>query len=216
MCGRITRPVRRGLVPPIPKEPKPRSRPHRFSPLAIVLSLVLGASASAQTIQEWKTPDGKLFFGDRPPSGSTKVGQVGGDSQPPDAVLSPKTFAAKAGQSRSELEQALRRNSDRLWEIRDLLDKVERLAPKDDPEFVTSEQEATDAAAFEARKAETLRKLSEAERRSYSTIANLWKSLDELNSKVASRFGGKSPDWWHDKVDCQNCATREEAEDALK
>jgi len=216
MCGRITRPAPRGLVPPVPKVPKPRSRPHRSPGLAIVLSLAVGAWASAQAIQEWKTPDGKIFFGDRPPAGSIKVGQVGGDSQPPEVVLSPKTFAAKAGQSRSELEQALRRSSDRLWEIRDLLDKVERLAPTDDPEFVMSEQDATDLAAFEARKAETLRRLREAERRSYSTIANLWKSLDELNSKVASRYGGKSPDWWHDKVDCQNCATREEAEDALK
>ena len=79
-----------------------------------------------------------------------------------------------------------------------------------------SEQEATDLVAFEARKAETLRRLREAERRSYSAIANLWKSLDELNSKVASRYGGKSPDWLQDKVNCQNCATREEAEDAMK
>jgi hypothetical protein len=192
------------------------SRPDRSTGLAIVLSLLVVASASAQAIQGWKTPDGKLFFGDRPPAGSIRVGEVGSDSQPPEPVLPLKTFAAKASQSRNELEQALRRNSDRLWEIRDQLDKVESLKPKDDPEFVISEQEATDLAAFQARKAETLRRLREAERRSYSVIANLWKSLDELNSKVASRYDGKSPDWWQDKVNCQNCATREEAENALK
>jgi SOS response associated peptidase (SRAP) len=209
-------PIRWGFVSPTAKEPKPRSRPDRSTGLAIVLSLVVVASASAQAIQEWKTPDGRLFFGDRPPAGSIRVGEVGSGSQPPEPVLSLKTFAAKASQSRNELEQALRRNSDRLWAIRDQLDKVESLKPKDDPEFVMSEQEATDLVAFEARKAETLRRLREAERRSYSAIANLWKSFDELNSKVASRYGGKSPDWWQDKVNCQNCATREEAEDALK
>jgi Domain of unknown function (DUF4124) len=207
MCGRITHTA---------KKPKPRSRPDRSTGLAIVLSLLVVASASAQAIQEWKTPDGTLFFGDRPPAGSIRVGEVGSDSQPPEPVLSLKTFAAKASQSRNELEQALRRNSDRLWAIRDQLDKVESLKPKDDPEFVMSEQGTTDLAAFQARKAETLRRLREAERRSYSVIAGLWKSLDELNSKVASRYDGKPPDWWQDKVNCQNCATREEAEDALK
>jgi Domain of unknown function (DUF4124) len=209
-------PMRWGFVSPTPKGRKRRSRPDRSTSLAIVLSLVVVASASAQAIQAWKTPDGRLFFGDRPPAGSIRVGDAGSDSQPPEPVQSPKTFAAKASQSRTDLEQALRRSSDRLWEIRDQLDKVESLQPKDDPEFVMSEQEATDLAAFQARKADTLRRLRDAERRSYLAIANLWKSLDELNAKVASRYGGKSPDWWQDKVDCQNCATQEDAADALK
>src|SRR5262249_32015023 len=150
-------------------------RPHRSTGLAVILSLVVVASASAQAIQKWKTPDGTLFFGDRPPAGSIKVGTVGSDSQPAEPVLSLKTFAAKASQSRIEMEQALRQNSDRLWEIRDQLDKVESLKPKDDPEFVMSEQRATDLAAFQARKTETIRRLKEAERTRYSAIANLWK-----------------------------------------
>jgi hypothetical protein len=209
-------PTRWGFVSPRAQEPKPRSRPYRSTGLAVILSLVVVAWASAQAIQKWKTPDGTLFFGDRPPAGSIRVGEVGSDSQQPEPVLSLKAFAAKASQSRIELEQTLRRNSDRLWEIRDQLDKVESLKPEDDPEFVMSEQGATDLAAFQARKAETLRRLREAERTRYSAIANLWKSLEELNSKVASRYGGKLPDWWQERVDCQNCATREEAEDALK
>ena len=139
MCGRITRnslrdepiisvngekrlgPMHWGFVSPTSEEQKPRSRPDRSTGLAIVLSLVVIASASAQAIQQWKTPDGTLFFGDRPPAGSTRVGEVGSDSQPPEPVLSLKTFSAKASQSRNELEQALRRNSDRLWAIRDQL-----------------------------------------------------------------------------------------------
>jgi hypothetical protein len=193
-----------------------RSRPDGSMRVAIVLSLLVVVAASAQAIQQWKTPDGSLFFGDRPPAGSTKVGEVGSDSQPPEPVLSSKEFTAKATRSRSELDLALRRNSDRLWDIRDQLDKIERLKPKDDPEFVMSGQQPTDVAAFQARKAEMLRRLREAERKSWSAIANLWKSLDELSSEVASRYGGKSPDWWQDKIDCPNCATREDAEGALK
>jgi hypothetical protein len=208
-------PMRWGFVSPT-RRGRNRVLAHQSTGLAIVFSLFVVASASAQAIQAWKTPDGTLFFGDRPPAGSIRVGEVGSDSQPPEPVLSLKTFAAKASQSRNELEQALKRNSDHLWEIRDQLDKVGSLKPKDDPEFVMSEQEATDLAAFQARKADMLRRLREAERRSYSAIANLWKSLDELNSKVASRYGGKSPDWWQDKVNCQNCATQQDAEDALK
>jgi hypothetical protein len=193
-----------------------RARPDGSTGAAIVLSLLVVASASPQAIQQWKTPDGSLFFGDRPPAGSIKVGVVGDDPKPPEPVLSAKAFAAKASQSRNELESALRRSSDRLWDIRDQLDKVEKLKPKDDPEFVMSEQEAKDLAAFQTRKAETLRRLREAERTSWSAIATLWKSLDELSSKVASRYGGKSPEGWPGKIDCPNCASREDAENALK
>jgi len=35
--------------------------------------MLLAASASAEAIKEWKTPDGKTYFGDRPPEGSTAV-----------------------------------------------------------------------------------------------------------------------------------------------
>lgn len=39
--------------------------------------VVISAVASAQSIQKWKTPDGKLYFGDKPPAGSTKIGEEG-------------------------------------------------------------------------------------------------------------------------------------------
>jgi hypothetical protein len=181
-----------------------------------ILSLLLLAPGSAQSIQKWRTPGGTLFFGDRPPAGSTRVGEVGGAARVAEPEPSKETFAAKASQTRAEMERALRQGSDRLWDVRDQLDKVENLEPRDDPEFVMSRQEATDLAAFEAKKAETLRGLKVAQRRSYAAIANLWKGLDELNAKVAERYDGKAPGWWQGTPSCPNCPSREEAEEALR
>jgi hypothetical protein len=40
------------------------------------LALLFAASVAAQAIQEWKTPDGKSFFGDHPPAGSVPVKKI--------------------------------------------------------------------------------------------------------------------------------------------
>ena len=44
-----------------------------MNPIALIFAMLLAASASAQVIKEWKTPDGKTYFGDQPPKGSTVV-----------------------------------------------------------------------------------------------------------------------------------------------
>jgi len=44
-----------------------------MKPIAVIFAMLLAASASAQAIKEWKTPDGKTYFGDHPPEGSTVV-----------------------------------------------------------------------------------------------------------------------------------------------
>lgn len=41
---------------------------------AVVLLFAVGAGADA--LQEWKTPDGKIYFGDRPPDGSVAIKKV--------------------------------------------------------------------------------------------------------------------------------------------
>jgi hypothetical protein len=41
--------------------------------IALIFALLLTASTSAETIKEWRTPDGKTYFGDHPPEGSTVV-----------------------------------------------------------------------------------------------------------------------------------------------
>jgi len=44
--------------------------------LAIGPGLLFAASVAAQAIQEWKTPEGKAFFGDHPPAGSVPVKKI--------------------------------------------------------------------------------------------------------------------------------------------
>jgi len=45
-------------------------------PMMAVITLLFAVTASAETLQEWKTPDGKTYFGDHPPQGSTIVKTV--------------------------------------------------------------------------------------------------------------------------------------------
>jgi len=42
----------------------------------IGLTLFFAASIAAQGIQEWKTPDGKAYFGDHPPAGSVAAKKI--------------------------------------------------------------------------------------------------------------------------------------------
>jgi hypothetical protein len=45
-------------------------------PMMAIITLLFAVTASAETLQEWKTPDGKTYFGDHPPQGSTIVKTV--------------------------------------------------------------------------------------------------------------------------------------------
>lgn len=47
-----------------------------MKPIALIFAMLLAASASAEAIKEWRTPDGKTFFGDHPPEGSAVVKTV--------------------------------------------------------------------------------------------------------------------------------------------
>src|ERR1041385_4749706 len=44
--------------------------------IAFAIALLFAAGAGADALQEWKTPDGKIYFGDRPPAGSVAVKRV--------------------------------------------------------------------------------------------------------------------------------------------
>jgi hypothetical protein len=44
--------------------------------ITLLLAVLLAASAGAESLKEWKTPDGKTYFGDHPPEGSTVVKTV--------------------------------------------------------------------------------------------------------------------------------------------
>jgi hypothetical protein len=47
-----------------------------MKPITLIFAMLLATSATAESIKEWKTPDGKTYFGDHPPQGSTVVKTV--------------------------------------------------------------------------------------------------------------------------------------------
>jgi len=75
----------------------------KLAMIVIGMSLTLAAPAPADAIRKWRTPDGKLYFGDRPPAGSKLLGMIEStervetvDVPPPDPVPR-KPGAAEAG-----------------------------------------------------------------------------------------------------------------------
>jgi hypothetical protein len=44
--------------------------------IAVVIALLCATSAGADALQEWRTPAGKIYFGDHPPEGSVAVKKV--------------------------------------------------------------------------------------------------------------------------------------------
>jgi hypothetical protein len=81
----------------------------RLLPAALFLACV--TAAAAEGIQEWRTPDGRLFFGDNPPKGSVALKkvdkQIGTVSTPPDllppAVPGPVRYTWRQGVGCAEL-----------------------------------------------------------------------------------------------------------------
>jgi hypothetical protein len=55
-------------------------RPSRWLAIAVGLSLSLPAAVLGQEVHKWRTRDGRIFFGDRPPEGSVDLGAVDGAS----------------------------------------------------------------------------------------------------------------------------------------
>src|ERR1051326_6855785 len=79
--------------------------------LSILLSsLAFATTVAAQGIQEWRTPSGKLFFGDHPPEGSVAVktidrpiGTVATPDLPPRAEPAPPRYTWRRGVGCQEL-----------------------------------------------------------------------------------------------------------------
>ena len=44
--------------------------------IALVIAMLWAVAAAAENLQEWKTPAGKIYFGDHPPEGSVAVKTV--------------------------------------------------------------------------------------------------------------------------------------------
>jgi len=62
--------------------------------LSLIVVSTIATSAAAAGIQEWRTPNGRLFFGDHPPPGSTSIGKIEG-TVPQIAVRDVDTSAEK-------------------------------------------------------------------------------------------------------------------------
>lgn len=181
---------------------------------AVFLGVLVGARAD--TIQKWKTPDGKLYFGDRPPAGSTNIGKEG--SNEPPANGSPQESARSAEQERfsievsrerTEIEKALNDNAERLEEVAKQIAEVES-APNVLPPWMEMR------AGFKNEKADRLRELWAQKRTTLAAVADLWKRFDKLNAEVTKAYDGKAPDWWRSTLSCPKCPSRSEAEDSLR
>ena len=190
------------------------------------LFLLLPFVASAQVIQKWKKPDGSLYFGNKPPPGSTKIGETGFPAparpKPPsqkEAEPEPPpggdAFSAKASNARTRIERALKGKSARLTEIRVRIEDVKSLQPQGHPSTVATQQDVAALSRFQSRKEEMLRDLRAEQRKVYGDIADLWKQFEVLNEDVLERYGHE-PDWWRSWIICAGCPSRSEAESELR
>jgi hypothetical protein len=164
-----------------------------------------------------RPPDGKLYFGDRPPAGSTKIGEEG-SNEPPSNGSSHETAPRSAEQERlsidvsrerTEIEKALNDNAERLAEVDKQIAEVQR-APNVVPPWMERR------AGFKNENAETLRELWSQKRTTLATIGDLWKRFDKLDAKVKKAYDGKAPDWWRSTLSCPNCPSRFEVEGSLQ
>jgi hypothetical protein len=78
----------------------------------LVASAVLGliaiaAVAAADAIQKWRTPEGALYFGDRPPVGSTLLDTYADTPAPPATVVS--SDVASLSQAAADGREIIRR-----------------------------------------------------------------------------------------------------------
>jgi hypothetical protein len=180
--------------------------------------IALRSVSRADVIQKWKTPKGGLYFGDRPPPGSTKVGQEGSsepsdsaptsNESPPSSDLDGK-LSVEASRQRAAIEKALNASAVRLEEVKKKIAETERL-PDSMGTRMTSYADGTPT------KPEALRALKAEKRKSLEEISAQWKKFDELNARVQKDHGGSAPIWWRSKLSCSACPSRSEAEKALE
>lgn len=68
-----------GTAPAAPRAASARTVAKRTTTLQLATDLVLSNHVEeGPKIAKWKTPEGRLFFGDRPPRGSVRVGEITG------------------------------------------------------------------------------------------------------------------------------------------
>lgn len=175
------------------------------------LRALVALLACSGSIVEWRTPGGALYFGDRPPAGSTKVG-VFEDAAPPGAEISPADggLSVRASLERHRIEVEMSAAAEDLARVRAQIDALRRrpkpkigkrarglLVLGDDGVARKPSQAARDDA-------ERLERLGKEERADLAEITRLRHELGALASEVKREYGG-TPPWWRDAVDCPRC-----------
>ena len=185
------------------------------SRLTVALMIALATPLRAEGIQKWRTPDGSLYFGDKPPTGSTKIGEERSNEPPSTGFREPASGSADerlsidSSRARAELEKALHQTSERLEEVRKKIDEARR-----QPDVVPGWMEKR--AHIQNEKAETLRELRLEERKTLAAVVVIWRRFETLDARVKRQYGGEAPDWWLSTLSCPGCPSRTEAEAALR
>jgi len=163
-------------------------------------SLLLAGVARGEGIHKWQTPDGRLYFGDKPPPGSKDVGTIPSapESAPDDGghgwessmdrgldggTCDKDNMSVSASNRRGAIEKQMCARLEHLSRINDARSKV--LAAND-----------TNTAKIEA-----LRLIQESEREEKDNIDKLRAQFSALGALVRKCFGG-TPDWWRDRLSC--------------
>jgi hypothetical protein len=97
------------------------SRFVRLVKIALGAVSLLSLTAYADGIQSWRTPNGSLYFGDRPPAGSTLLTTYA-DTPRESAVETPSTTSSNLAREAAEGREIMRRreeqrNADRQREL---------------------------------------------------------------------------------------------------
>ena len=181
---------------------------------AVALLISIALTADAEIIQKWKTREGQLYFGDKPPAGSTKIGEEGAKDEPaaespvPEAAaVDPETSAEQnrlsieMSRQRKLIETALNRDAERYAEVSKQIADAERL-----PDLVEPWMEKS--LGFANEKGDMLRRLRPERREIASAMLKSWERFDQLDAQVRKSYGS-APDWWR-KPSCAGCPSRSE------
>jgi hypothetical protein len=109
----------------------PRTHPSRMRGKRSLLGLLFGllvvaASAHADAIQKWQTPGGSLYFGNRPPLGSTLLETI--PDRPPAARVAPTIVESDLARAAADGREIIRRRAaDRAEERRLGAERAARL-----------------------------------------------------------------------------------------
>src|SRR2546423_1349198 len=174
-----------------------------FASLMLVTcgGLLVSAAALGQGIHKWQTPDGKLYFGDRPPAGSRDLGVMerapdrGGDDGGHGWEASAERGFGDGGSCDKENMSVSASNRRGLIE-KQICARVEHLNRID-----AARTKMLSAPGSETFKMEGLRLFQESQREENENINKLRSQFSALGALVRKCFGG-TPDWWRDKLSC--------------